>query len=131
MLQFQMIYNSFFVHLPSLFFSLNLHCKHFQYFLKFYFELHPFFNNLPLSNKTEKNFCSQFVFLFHAITLINFFQMSWNWYMLFICDIAWIVLKMVYIQLMVCLQRHTKVFRYITVYGGKILKAYFNMFILQ
>ena len=66
-----------------------------------------------------------------TLTLVNILQMSWNWYMLFISDIAWTVLEMVYIRLMVCLQRHTKVFRYITVYGGKILKAYFNMFILQ
>ena len=53
-----------------------------------------------------------------ALTLVNILQMSWNWYMLFISDIAWTVLKMVYIRLMVCLQRHTKVFRYITAYGG-------------
>ena len=66
-----------------------------------------------------------------TLSLVNILQMSWNWYMLFISDIARNVLKKVYIRQMVCLQRHTKVFRYITVYGGKILKAYFNMFILQ
>ena len=54
-----------------------------------------------------------------ALTLKNILQMSWIWYMLFISDIAWTVLKMVNIRLMVCLQRHTKVFRYITVYLKK------------
>ena len=81
---------------------------------------------LTLSNKVEKCSCIRFVCLsvrpsvclsaclsVRALTLVNILQMSWNWYRLFIYDIAWTVLKMVYIRLMVCLQRHTKVFRYI------------------
>ena len=47
-----------------------------------------------------------------SLTLVNILQMSWNWYLLFMSDIAWTVLKMVYIQLMVCLQRYTKVLFY-------------------
>ena len=89
-----------------------------------------FFNTFQKS--WYKCLCIRFLCLcVHALTLLNILQMSWNWYMLFISDTAWTVLKMVCIRLMVCLKRHTKVFRYITVYGGKILKAYFNMFILQ
>ena len=37
-------------------------------------------------------------------------------------DIAWTELKMVNKRLMVCMQRHTKVFRYITAYGETCLK---------
>ena len=36
-------------------------------------------------------------------------------------DIAWTVLKMVCMGFTVRLQRHTKVFWYVTVYGGKML----------
>ena len=50
--------------------------------------------------------------------------------MLFISDIAWIVLEMVYIGLMDGLQRRTKVFQYITAYGENF-KAYFNIFIYR
>ena len=87
-------------------------------------------------SKVEKCLCIRFVCLsvrlsIRALTLVNILQMSWNWYMLFISGIAWSVLKIVYIRRMVCLQRHTKVFRYITVYGEKRFKAYFNMFIWQ
>ena len=42
------------------------------------------------------------------MSLVNILQMPWNLYMLFISDIAWTALKMIYIRLMVCLQRHAK-----------------------
>ena len=42
--------------------------------------------------------------------------------MLFIFDRALTVLKMVNVGLIVGLQRHTKIFRYITVNGGKYFK---------
>ena len=38
-----------------------------------------------------------------ALTLVNILQMSWNWYKLFISDLAWIILKIVYIRLTACL----------------------------
>ena len=63
----------------------------------------------------------------HALTLVNILQMSWNWYMLFISDIAWNILKMVCIRLMICLQRHTKVYNL----WGKMFKVHFNIFILH
>ena len=85
---------------------------------------------ITLSNKVEK-FMHSVCPSVRTLTLVNILQVFWNWYMLFISDIAWTVLKMVYIRLMVCLQRHTKVFRYITVYGEKIFKAYFIIFRLR
>ena len=88
-------------------------------FYSFSLQYSPFFITLlPGGNsfRQPKN-------VVRSLTLVNILQMSWNWYMLFISDIAWTVLKMVYVRLMVCLQRHTKVFRYITVYGEKRFKA--------
>ena len=66
----------------------------------------------------------------YTVTLVNILQMSRNLYMFFTSDIAWTALKIVNIELMVRLQRHTKFFRYITAYG-KIFKEYFNIFILH
>ena len=88
---------------------------------------------LTLSNTVEKCLCIRFVcpsvcLSVRALTLINILQMSWNWYMLFISDIAWTALKMVYIRLTVCLKRHTNFFRYIKAYGGKIFQEHFNVF---
>ena len=58
-----------------------------------------------------------------CLCTLYFSQMSWNLNMLFISNMAWIVLKMVYMVLTVQLQRHIKVFRYITSYGeGEYLK---------
>ena len=54
----------------------------------------------------------------HALTLVNILQMSWNLYVLFISDVALIVVKMVLIELMDRLQRHTKIFQNIIIYGG-------------
>ena len=94
---------------------------------------------LTFSNKVEKCLCIRFVSLSiclsvrlsdHALIHVNILQISWNWYMLFISNITWTVLKMICIRLMVCLQRHTKVFRYITAYWGKMFKACFNILIL-
>ena len=58
----------------------------------------------------------------HDLTLVNILQMSWNRCMSFISGIEWTALKMVYIRLMIYLRKHTKFFRYITVYGGKYIK---------
>ena len=68
-----------------------------------------------LSNKVEKCLCIQFVCLSvcHALILVNIYQMAWNLNMLLMSNIAWTVLKIVYMGLMVHLQRHTKVFWYI------------------
>ena len=53
---------------------------------------------LALSNKIEKCLCIQFVSLsiclsVPVLTLVNIFQISWNWCMLFTSDIAWTILK--------------------------------------
>ena len=96
-----------------------------------YFQIKNVFNTFQQSWKVfMHSVCLSVCLSVHALTLVNILQMSWNWYMLFMSDIAWTVLKMVYIRLMVCLQRHTKVFRYITVYGEENFKGYLNIFIL-
>ena len=65
---------------------------------------------LTLSNKVEKFLCIRIVCLFiRSLTLVYILQVSWNSYMLFICDIEWTVLKMVYIRLMF-VYRHTQKF---------------------
>ena len=51
----------------------------------------------------------------HALNLVNILQ-TWNLCMLFISDIAWSVMKMVFKGLIVRLQRHLKD---ITAYGGE------------
>ena len=76
---------------------------------------------LTLSSKVEKCLCIRFVCLsFHALTLVNILQTSWNLNMLFISDKAWTVLKMVYIRQMVCLQRHTSLPIHYGLWGEKI-----------
>ena len=62
---------------------------------------------------------------FQALTLVNILQLSWNLYMLFRSNTACTILKMVYIQLMVWLQRHTKFFDTLQPIGGKCLKHIF------
>ena len=54
-----------------------------------------------------------------VLTLVNIFQKSRNLYMLFASDIKWTVEKMVCMELRIRLQRHTKVFWCIKVYGGE------------
>ena len=66
----------------------------------------------------------------HTLILENILKMS-SKHILFISDIAWTVLKIVYVGLMVRLQRHTKVFKYNMAYGTKIFKVYFNTFVLH
>ena len=74
-------------------------------------------------NKTETCLCIWFVCLsVCCLNLVNIFQMSWIWYMLYIFAIAWSVLKMVCIRPMVCLQRHTKFFDALWPIGEKCLK---------
>ena len=116
---------------------LHLQGYEFRYFtgygcelLELHFQL--CFAFLTLSNKVEKCLSIRFVCLsVCALTLVNIFQTSWNWYILFISDKAWTVLKMVYIRLMVCRQTYTNVFRCITTYEWKMFKAYFNIFRLH
>ena len=67
----------------------------------------------------------------HALTFAIILQMSWNSYMLFTCNIAWTVLKMLCIRLLVRLRGHTKFFQYITAYGSKFFKAYNSAFIFH
>ena len=75
---------------------------------------------LTLFNKVEK--CNAFGLSVcpsvHALTVVNILQMSWNLSMLFISDTAWSMLKMIDIRLIVHLQKHTKLFRYISAYWG-------------
>ena len=56
----------------------------------------------------------------HALTLVNKFQKSRNLYMLFMCDVSFIILKMVCVELMVRVQRHAKVSRYFALIKGFI-----------
>ena len=82
---------------------------------------------LPLSMhsyKVENCLCIQTNCLFvcafvRGRKLVNILQSSWNWYMLLISDIERILMKMLSTDLRIHLQRHTKVFRNITAYGGK------------
>ena len=78
--------------------------------------------NFVVLNTFQKS-CKVFIHSFvclsaHALILANIFQMSWNLNILFIPDIAWILLKMVHIGLMVGLQKRTDVIPYIKAYGG-------------
>ena len=59
---------------------------------------------------------------FRDLSLVTILRVSWNRCMSFISGIEWTALKMVYIRLMIYLRKHTKFFRYITVYGGKYIK---------
>ena len=101
--------------------TVSLHnMKFFNYNISFAVYMGALFNTFQQSGKV---FIHSVCLSVRVLTLVNILQMSWNWCMLFISDIPWTVLKMIYIRLMVCLQRHTKVFRYITAYGGKCLKS--------
>ena len=77
------------------------------------------FNTFPHSLKV---FMHSVCLSVRSLILVKIPQMSWHWYILIISDITWTVIKMVCIRQMVCLQRHTKVFRYISDYGRKCLK---------
>ena len=86
-------------------------------------ELCVFIMLLTFSNKVEKCFCMRFVNLsvcspVISLILINILQMPWNLCMLFIFNMEWTALKMIYKGLKVRLQRYTKIFRYIAAYGG-------------
>ena len=93
---------------------------------------------LTLFNKVEKYLCIRFVRLFvrscvYTSTFVNILQMSLHLCMLFISDIELRVLKMICVGLSVRLQRHSKVFLYISIYrrgGVKVFKVYCNIFIL-
>ena len=55
------------------------------------FEEFPF---LTLSNKVEKCLCIRSV---QALTLVNIYQISWNLNMLLMSNVAWTVLKLVWV----------------------------------
>ena len=75
---------------------------------------------LTLSNKVQKYLYIWFVCLSvrPSVHAVNILQMFLIFYMFFISDIEWTVLKMICMALSVRLERHTKVFRYISAYGG-------------
>ena len=85
---------------------------------------------LTFSNKVEKRLGNRFIRL-SVHTIVNTFQMSWNLCMLFISNIEWPVLKIVYMGLKIRLKRHTKLFRYSTANWGENFKAYFKIFMLH
>ena len=57
--------------------------------------------------------------------------MSLSLHMLFVSDIAWTVLKIVYIGLIVCLQRHTKVLRYITAFLKNLKRILTHLYCIE
>ena len=82
-----------------------------------------FFNTLQQSWKMFMNSNCLSVYPIRDIFLVNIFRKTWNWCKLLKSTTAYFVFKIVYVELMVRVQRHMKIVRYITVYEQKLFKV--------